>query len=147
MYQKGLGVPQDYVEAVKWYRFAAEQRYAPAQNNLAGMYQQGLGVPQDFAEAVRLYRHAADQGETLAQNNLGIMYATGQGIPQDHVQAYMWFSLSVSLGNQVATANRDKAVEFMNQAQIAAAEKLAREWRPQPVTGPSILIRPAKAAA
>ena len=73
------------------------------------------------------------------------MYATGQGIPEDYVQALMWFSLALSSGNQTAAGNRDKVVKFMSQGQIAEAENLAREWRPQPVSGPSILIRPLKA--
>ena len=30
MYDKGLGVPQNYETAVKWYTLAAEQGYAPA---------------------------------------------------------------------------------------------------------------------
>ena len=33
-YDRGEGVPQDYVEAVKWYRKAAEQGDADAQNKL-----------------------------------------------------------------------------------------------------------------
>ena len=33
-YAKGLGVPQDYKEAVKWYRLSAEQGVAQAQYNL-----------------------------------------------------------------------------------------------------------------
>jgi TPR repeat protein len=111
------------------------------------MYQRGLGVQQDFAEAVRLYRNAADQGEPLAQNNLGIMYATGQGIPKDNVQALMWFSLAASAGNQIAAGNRDKVVEFMSPTEIAEAQSLTRGWRPQPVSGPSILIRPLKAGS
>ena len=38
MYGAGLGVPQDYAEAVRWYRRAAEQGDASAQNNLGVMY-------------------------------------------------------------------------------------------------------------
>ena len=38
MYGNGEGVPQDYKEAVKWYRLAAEQGVAAAQYNLGGMY-------------------------------------------------------------------------------------------------------------
>ncbi len=38
MYDNGQGVPQDYAEAVKWYRLAAEQGYAYAQYNLGVMY-------------------------------------------------------------------------------------------------------------
>jgi len=31
MYEKGEGIPQDYQEAIKWYRLAAEQGNADAQ--------------------------------------------------------------------------------------------------------------------
>ena len=38
MYHNGWGVPQDYKEAVYWYRLAVEQGYAIAQYNLGLMY-------------------------------------------------------------------------------------------------------------
>ena len=38
MHSKGQGVPQDYKEAVKWYRLSAEQGDAQAQYNLGVMY-------------------------------------------------------------------------------------------------------------
>ncbi len=49
MYDKGLGVTQDYAQAAKWYRKAAEQGHAYAQFNLGYMYRFGQGVPQDYA--------------------------------------------------------------------------------------------------
>ncbi len=51
MYRKGLGVPQDDARAVKWYRKAAEQGDARAQNNLGLMYRNGEGIPKDYAKA------------------------------------------------------------------------------------------------
>lgn len=45
MYANGWGVPQDYAEAVRWYRLAAEQGYAFAQYNLGHIYSTGEGVP------------------------------------------------------------------------------------------------------
>ena len=51
MYDTGRGVPQDDAEAAGWYRLAAEQGYASAQNNLGVMYTNGAGVPQDNVEA------------------------------------------------------------------------------------------------
>ena len=63
MYCNGQGVLQDYKEAVKWYRLAAEQGYAAAQYNLGLMYRNGDGVPQDYQEAVKWYRLAAEQGD------------------------------------------------------------------------------------
>lgn len=49
MYARGEGVPQDYVEAAKWYRKAAEQGNADAQTTLGLMYSEGVGVPKDDA--------------------------------------------------------------------------------------------------
>ena len=91
---------------------------------------QGRGVPQDDAEAVKWYRKAADQGYALAQTNLGIMYDDGRGVPQDYVQAHMWFNLAVAAAGNSAMA-RDIAAK-MTPAQIAEAQKLAREWKPTP---------------
>ncbi len=67
MYDNGQGVPQDYAEAVKWYRMAAEQGDAKAQSNLGFMYDNGQGVPQDYAEAAKWFRLAAEQGDADAQ--------------------------------------------------------------------------------
>ena len=63
----GRGVPQDCVEAVKWYRLAAEQGDACAQYRLGSMYDYGDGVAEDRAEAVRWYRLAAEQGHAEAR--------------------------------------------------------------------------------
>jgi Sel1 repeat len=44
MYEDGHGVPQDYAEAVLWYRRAADQGFKIAQWLLGTMYQTGYGV-------------------------------------------------------------------------------------------------------
>ncbi|MEQ1814439.1 MAG: tetratricopeptide repeat protein, partial [Candidatus Nitrotoga sp.] len=51
IYSEGQGVPQDYKEAAKWFRLAAEQGKASAQVNLGLMYHQGQGVFQDYVLA------------------------------------------------------------------------------------------------
>ena len=86
----GAGVTQDHTEAAKWFRLAAEQRHADAQNYLGIMYKTGAGVTQDDAEAAKWFRRAAEQGRADAQNNLGILYDIGQGVPQDHAEAAKW---------------------------------------------------------
>ena len=43
----GVGVPQDYAQAVHWFRKAAEQGHAEAQDSLGRCYEHGHGVPQD----------------------------------------------------------------------------------------------------
>ena len=56
MYIIGMGVGRDSAEAAKWYRKAAEQGHANAQNNLGLMYMSGRGVAKDNAEAVKVPR-------------------------------------------------------------------------------------------
>jgi len=62
MYHKGLGVPQDYKEAIKWFRLAAEQGYAEAQYNLSLKDADGRGVLQDYKETVNGYQKEEIQG-------------------------------------------------------------------------------------
>jgi TPR repeat protein len=135
MYANGQGVPQDYVMAVSLYRKAAEQGLASAQTNLGFLYEQGQGVPQDYAMAVSWYRKAAEQDQAAAQNNLGLMYERGQGVPQDYVLAHMWLNLAASRfkapeGDR-AIRNRDRVAAMMTPAQLAEAQKMAREWKPK----------------
>jgi hypothetical protein len=74
---------------------------------------------------------AADQGDAEAQLALGGMYAAGLGVPEDYVSAHMWFNLAAARGNEDAAKMRERVAKLMNQAQIAEAQRLAREWAPQ----------------
>ncbi len=126
----------DYATVARELRSLAEQGDAKAQAHLGVMYETGLGVPQDYAEAVKWYRKAAEQGIAKAQYNLGFMYANGRGVSQDHVQAHMWFDLAVSRFppgefRDIAVKSRDSVAKRMTPAQISAAQKLAREWKPK----------------
>ena len=63
MYEKGTGVPQDYKEAIKWYRLAADQGFASAQTNLGERYEKGKGVPQDYLLAHMWFNLSGSQGD------------------------------------------------------------------------------------
>lgn len=131
LYGNGQGIPQNFQEALGWLRLAAEQGEAKSQHILGSMYQSGKGVPQDFQEAARWYRLAAEQGEARAQGLLGSRYFEGKGVPQDYVLAHMWFNLSAAQGAQLAAELRDAVAKHMTPAQIAEAQRLAREWKPK----------------
>ena len=73
MYANGEGVPEDDVEAVRWYRLAAEQGDADAQSNLGLMYDHGEGVPEDDVLAYMWWNLAAAQGNANAQGNKDII--------------------------------------------------------------------------
>jgi len=69
MSASGRGVPEDDVEAVRWYRLAADQGYATAQYNLGNRYANGEGVPEDDLLAYMWWNLAAAQGNETAQSN------------------------------------------------------------------------------
>jgi len=73
MYNNGQGVLKDDREAVKWYRKAAEQGYADAQNNLGLMYYSGQGVLQNHIKAYMWANLARYNGSTNAQKLLDII--------------------------------------------------------------------------
>ena len=61
-YQDGTGVPKDDLQAVRWWRLAAEQDQPYAQINLGILYYCGGAVVQNYAEAAKWYGMAAEQG-------------------------------------------------------------------------------------
>ena len=67
------GVPEDPVEAVKWFRKAADQNHPAAQYNLAVGYERGDGVAKYEVEAYKWYLLAAKQGHSKAQRNVTML--------------------------------------------------------------------------
>ena len=100
----GKGVPQDDVEAVAWYRRAAEQ-------------------------GDQVLDAACIAG---AQGALGYMYSTGRGVPQDDVEAYKWKSLAATYADASDRDRyaefRDDAAERLTPQQRADAQRRAREF-------------------
>ncbi len=47
---------------------------------------------------------------------------------QDYVQAHKWFNIAGTNGKKIGRRNRDIIAKRMTSAQIAEAQKLAREW-------------------
>ena len=129
-------VSGDYAMALRLLLPLAEQGHVDAQNLLGIMYREGHGVPQDHVEAAKWFRLAAEQGFAGAQASLGVTYLEGLGLPQDDVQALMWFNLAASRfppgeDHDRAVQDRDTVAKRMTPAQIAEAQKLAREWSPR----------------
>lgn len=132
-FEDGLKAYQDhdYATALKDWRPLAEKGNTMAQFNLALLYFDGKGVPQDFETAAQWFERAADQGYTRAQHNLGEMYAIGQGVKKDYVQSYKWLSLCAASGNETCSSHRDWVGKKLKGSQLAAAQRLAREWKPK----------------
>ena len=120
MYENGEGAPRDHAQALKYFRWAAEQGFADAlkwfhsaaeqgdaiaQYDLGVMYAFGKGVTRDSAEAVKWYRKAAEQGNADAQQRLGMMYTKGVGVTQDDAEAAKWFRKAAEQEDAAAQYN------------------------------------------
>jgi uncharacterized protein len=68
MYQAGLGVGQDYGEAMRWYRLAAEQGDVDAEYGIGLLYANGWGVPSDVGEAAQWMQKSAGAGSSDARD-------------------------------------------------------------------------------
>ena len=98
------------------------------------MYYNGQGVSQDYIEALKWRSNAAEQGDALAQAALGAAYEEGRGVPQDYVQAHMWLNLAAAAGDKKAAKLRDIIAAKLSPTELAEAQRLAREWKPNVTT-------------
>ncbi len=102
---------------------------------LAGPFEDGRAAYNsgDYATALRLWLPLAEQGDAIVQFRLGLLYYWGHGVLQDSVQDYVeahkWFNLAATRGNLSAARNMDWLAKKMTPAQIAEAQRRAREWK------------------
>src|SRR5262249_10640697 len=119
-------------EAIKWYRRAAEQGFARAQNNLGVRYANGDGLDQNLDEAFRWFKLAADQGNAEAIASLAGLYAGAHHLSPNYSEAYFW----ALIAHYKAETNVDdfseellKELRARLSAEDAAfVEKQAQEW-------------------
>lgn len=96
------GLPNNRVEAAKWFRKAAEKGDLRAINILGVLHVSGIGVPQNTVEAVRLFRRTAASGDASGMFLLGAAYITGDGVEQNPVEGARWIRKAAELGNAYA---------------------------------------------
>jgi len=83
-------VPKDLVKSVNWYRKAAEQGDAHAQQRLRLAYANGEGVPKDFVKAYMYFNlasatisDAAEARDTLAKQMTSVQIAEAQRLTHE----------------------------------------------------------------
>ncbi len=131
-YFEGKGVPQNYVEAVKWWDKASKQGYAHAQSMLANAYHKGIGVPKDYGKSIKIYRSLAEAGDAHGQAMLSDAYTDGKGLPLDFVEAYKWIILAIATtGDETKIKFRDAILLKLTPEQIAEGQKRAAEFKPK----------------
>ena len=112
--------------AALWYRQAAAQDVAAAQNNLAIMYAKGRGVPLNESRAVALWEQAAANGHAVAKFNLALSYFNGDGVDADRQGAVAWFRKAADDG--VADAQFALGQLYRQGVGVPRDPGLARGW-------------------
>ena len=122
---QGAGVvATDANEALKYKLIAAKAGYSLAQHDVALLY----GRQENFEEALKWSKLAGDQGYPNALYNLSGLYFQGKGTPKDLSLAYAYFKLSkLPPRKQV-----NEMAGILSKPELAKAEKLVSEWKPQP---------------
>jgi uncharacterized protein len=82
-YFTGDGVPQDAVQAARWYEMAAKAGDPVAENQIGYFNQTGIGVPVNLPRAAHWYQLAAASGLMEGEVNLAVAYLGGVGVPKD----------------------------------------------------------------
>jgi hypothetical protein len=103
-YITGRGVPQDPVEAARWYQKAAELGSPEAENQIGYLYQHGIGVRADLDRAFHWYQLASASGFVLAKVNLGVAYLKGLGVSANVSTARQLLFEAANKGSGLAAA-------------------------------------------
>lgn len=122
---QGAGVvASDANEALKYKLVAAKAGYALAQHDVALLYDR----QENPEEAVKWWKMAGDQGHPKSLYNLSGSYFQGKGVPKDLALAYAYYKLS----NLVPKDKVNGMATILSREELARAEKLVAEWKPQP---------------
>ena len=120
----GQDVPQNYQEAVVWFKRAAEQGHAYAQYYLASCYTTGDGVEKNEAQALLWFKRAAEQGHAYAQYNLGAYYILGQGVEQNLLEGLHWQNEALKKASDLNSG----PVNTLNHICELAKNLMLEEW-------------------
>ena len=99
LYRDGIGVKQDYQEAMNWFRKAAALGDSDAMFTIGGLYYEGNGVKKNYQEAMNWFRKAADGGHATSMLAIGLLHYEGEGVKQDYKEAMNWYRKAADLGN------------------------------------------------
>lgn len=125
---KALKILASNEERVSKLRVTAQQGDADSQRLLGLAYQNGEGVEYDVNEALHWYERAAASGDADSQILLGWLHGYSTDIEHDLITALKWYSIAY-LDLSVAKTRTASLRKRMTSAQIAEAERLAREWQ------------------
>ena len=98
LYERGLGVSQDYKQAEAWYMMAAAQGLPSAKHNLAMLTYKGHINNKDWRKSVEWLKEADQMDFSPSTYMLGVLYMRGEGIFKDRDVAFELFKKAAKLG-------------------------------------------------
>ncbi len=81
-----------------------------------------------MGQAQSIYQESHEPADGEACLQLAISYSTGKGVPYDLVAAHKWFNVAAVKGQREALGWRAELAQEMTPAEIAEAQRQAREW-------------------
>lgn len=132
-YQQERGVKRNLAQAARWYRKAANQGFAAAENNLGFLYNTGGGVPTDHAAALLWYRRAAEDGISDATLTVANLLLTGPEPVRDRHYALVWFRIAQRVGAHGVTPSPvfERLMQEVPAIEREALENAVAGWLEQ----------------
>jgi TPR repeat protein len=120
---RGVGVPQNIPEAIRWLRKSAEGGWPEAELVLGGYYVTGTnGLPQDEKEGLKWQQRAAAHGNPQAQFIIGMRLLQGNGLGKDPAQAIRMLREAAEHGDSLAQGSLGYAIEIGEAGKIDLVE-------------------------
>ncbi|KAI8880317.1 HCP-like protein [Backusella circina FSU 941] len=114
MYLKGVGVAQNYEEAVRWHKRAENNSIGDSRYCLSKICHYDQGGMQDFVKAFELYQEELEMQQYIddkppktphALRGIGLLYEYGDGSVQNYKKALEYYKRSAQEENMTAYYN------------------------------------------
>lgn len=129
------GKKPSLADAARYYRLAADEGFAGAQNNLGDMYEEGEGVPANGKFAVYWYTRAAERGEPTAYLSLSTFLSKDTNDEYVLIEALKFALLAAQRlpeGKNKTTAKETirSITSRVSKDSISIAVDMAKKWEP-----------------
>jgi hypothetical protein len=98
-YYEGKILPKDVIEAIRWWKKAAEAGDSNSMYNLGICSSLGTGVNTSDTNAFIWWLKAAEAGQAKAMYKVGFAYGTGQGVEKNIPESTGWFLKASEAGD------------------------------------------------
>ena len=120
---------EDYKEALKWYRMAAEKGDLSSQELLSTLLENGdeeFGVEKNEGEALMWLTKAAEAGSASAQMTLARKYKEGKMVAQSYEEAIRWYEKAAKKNKYAIVCLKEIYEKLGSQSDAAGLYNLGK---------------------